>query len=133
MRRKRGLVLLMIGVVMCSMLTGCTEAEKVSRNLAQESDNFNVIRTVTVINCITDDVIMTATGRISITADTADNQLEIIAEVGENKYQKHIIGLSEHTTYVVSDTDDGTEVDKYKFTINYNPKMWLPADFENID
>ena len=53
MRRKRGLVLLMIGVVMCSMLTGCTEAEKVSRNLAQESDNFNVIRTVTVINCIT--------------------------------------------------------------------------------
>ena len=129
------LIVLMGLLFLCSMLlSGCTtQADRVSENLAQEADNFNVVRTVTVINCITDDVILQVTGRISIKADTADKQLEIIAEVGEDKYQKHIIGLSEHTTYTVSDTDLGTEVSKYHFTINYNPKMWLPYEFENID
>lgn len=132
--RKNFLAILSVGVVLASVLTGCNQqADRVSENLAKEADNFNIIRTVTVINCITDDVILTATGRISIKADTTDNQLEIIAEVGDGKYQKHIIGLSDHTTYTVSDTDEGTKVDKYQFTINYNPKMWLPADFENID
>lgn len=132
--RKKFLANISIGVVLVSMLTGCNQqADRVSENLAKEADNFNIVRTVTVINCITDDVILTVTGRISIKADTEDNQLEIIAEVGKDKYQKHIIGLSDHTTYTVSDTDGGTEVDKYQFTINYNPKMWLPSDLEIID
>ena len=73
------------------------------------------------------------TGKISITADVEDNQLEVIAEDGDT-YTKHIIGLSDNTTYVVQDLNLGAnDVSKYKFTINFNPNMWLPYEVENID
>lgn len=106
-------------------LSGCTEAERVSTNLAQESDNFNVVRKVTVLNAITNDTMFEMTGKMSIKADTADKQLEIVVE-DNGKYQKHIIGLSDNVSYVVQDLDV-KDVDKYHYSINFNPKMWVPA------
>ena len=106
-------------------LSGCTEAERVSTNLAQESDNFNVVRKVIVLNAITNDTMFEMTGKMSIKADTADKQLEIVVEDG-GKYQKHIIGLSDNVSYVVQDLDV-KDVDKYHYSINFNPKMWVPV------
>lgn len=106
-------------------LSGCTEAERVSTNLAQGSDNFNVVRKVTVLNAITNDTMFEMTGKMSIKADTADKQLEIVVEDG-GKYQKHIIGLSDNVSYVVQDLDV-KDVDKYHYSINFNPKMWIPV------
>ncbi|OHY31298.1 hypothetical protein BI362_03005 [Streptococcus parauberis] len=113
-------------------LTGCTEADKVSENLSQESDNFNVVRKVTVIDAITNDVMFQMSGRMSITADTDDKQLEIVVENDNDKYQKHIIGLSDNVSYVVEDVDV-PNVSKYKYEINYNPKMWVPVKLKNVD
>ncbi|MEL7660215.1 hypothetical protein [Acetobacterium wieringae] len=115
------------------MLTGCeSEAEKVSYNLSQQADNFNMIRQLTVINCIEGDVLFQMTGKMSITADTADNQLEVIVEDEDGSYKKHFIGLSDNVTYVVEDLG-GNDVSKYKYTLNYNPKMWIPAEIKTID
>lgn len=119
-----------IPLVLC--LTGCTEAERVNYNISKEADNFNSYRRVIVIDCITGDVLFTVEGWISIHADTADNQLEIIAEVGHNSYKKHFIGLSDNVSYTVEDLD-GSVVDRYKFVINYNPRMWVPFSLKNID
>ena len=41
------------------------------------------------------------------------------------EYKKHFIGLSDNVTYVVEDITAG-DVDQYKYTLNFNPKMWLP-------
>lgn len=106
-------------------LSGCTEADRVSTNLAQESDNFNVVRKVTVLNAITNDTMFEMTGKMSIKADTADKQLEIVVE-DNGKYQKHIIGLSDNVSYIVQDLDV-KDVDKYHYSINFNPKMWIPV------
>ena len=106
-------------------LSGCTEAERVSSNLALESDNFNVVRKVTVLNAITNDTMFEMTGKMSIKADTADKQLEIVVE-DNGKYQKHIIGLSDNVSYVVQDLDV-KDIDKYHYSINFNPKMWVPV------
>ena len=84
-------------------LTGCTEAEKVSYNLSQEADNFNDIRQITVINCLQGDVLFQMTGKMSITADVSDNQLEVVVEDENGEYKKHFIGLSDNVTYVVED------------------------------
>ena len=84
-----------------TVLTGCgTEAQRVSYNLSQQADNFNVVRQLTVINCIEGDVLFQMTGKMSITADTANNQLEIIVE-DNGTYVKHFVGLSDNVTYVV--------------------------------
>lgn len=117
--------------VLC--LTGCeTEAQRVSYNISQEADNFNTIRQITVINCIQGDVLFQMTGKMSITADTNDNQLEVIVEDDNGKYKKHFIGLSDNVTYVVEDITDG-DVSKYHYTLNFNPKMWVPIDVKKID
>ena len=115
-------------------MIACNEADRVSYNLSQEADNFNDIRQITVINCLQGDVLFQMTGKMSITADTTDNQLEIVVEDENGEYKKHFIGLSDNVTYVVEDITAG-EVDKYKYTLNFNPKMWLPTpvDVETIE
>lgn len=124
------LVIILIGSIF--LLSGCTEADKVSYNLSKQADNFNIIRQLTVINCIEGDVLFQMTGKMSITADVEDNQLEVTVEKEDGTYQKHFIGLSDNVTYVVEDLGSNI-VNKYKYTLNYNPKMWIPINFENID
>lgn len=133
--KKKIFGLLLIGIIMTMMFTGCrTEADKVSYNLSKEADNFNVVRQLTVINCIKGDVLFQMTGRLSITADTADNQLEIIVENADGSYVKHFVGLSDNVTYVVEDLNLGeNEVEKYKYTLNFNPNMWFPVEVDTID
>ena len=132
--KKRILSSLILITMICFLLTGCeTEAQRVSYNLSQEADNFNVVRQLTVINCIGGDVLFQMTGKMSIKADTADNQLEIIVEDG-GTYVKHFVGLSDNVTYVVEDLNLGDNaVSKYKYTLNFNPNMWIPYNVETID
>lgn len=71
---------------------------------------------------------------MSIEADTSDNQLEIIVENEDSTYVKHFIGLSDNVTYVVEDLNLGeNEVSKYKYTLNFNPNMWLLVEVDTID
>ena len=74
----------------------------------------------------------TIEGLMNIKADTTDNQLELTVEVADGKYKKHFIGLSDNVTYTVEDIS-GSEVSKYHYSINYNPKMWIPFTLKNID
>lgn len=124
-------ILVVIGILAISM-TGCSEASRVSYNVSQEADNFNCIRQLTVINCIKNDVLFQMTGKMSITADSTDNQLEIIVEDENGEYKKHFVGLSDNVTYTVEDIT-GKNVNKYKYTLNFNPKMWIPVEGGIVD
>ena len=42
------------------------------------------------------------------------------------------VGLSDNVTYVVEDITSG-DVSKYKYTLNFNPKMWVPVEADAID
>lgn len=129
---KKKITALLTSMFIMLLLTGCNEADRVSSNLSIQADNFNVLRQVTVINCIANDVVFQMTGKMSIKADTSENQLELIVENEDGTYSKHIIGLSDNVTYVVEDIDTNY-ASKYKFTINYNPKMWIPVEFDIVD
>lgn len=111
------LSILMVGV----MLTGCTEADKVTHNIKQEADNFNVTRRLVVINSRSDKVLLELVGRFSIYVDSADNQLEVTCEIDENKHIVDYVNLNEWTTYTIEDLS-GAEVDKYHYEINYLPE-----------
>ncbi len=131
--RKRIITAFVAVGLAATIFTGCTQADRVTYNLSKEADNFNVVRQLTVINCIEGDVLFQMSGRMSITADTVDNQLEIIVE-DDSTYVKHFIGLSDNVTYVVEDLNLGENaVSKYKYTLNFNPDMWIPINVETID
>lgn len=125
---------LMLASLLSMSLAGCdNEADRVSANLSKEADNFNLVRQLTVINCITGDTLFQMTGKLSITADTSDNQLEIIVE-DDGSYVKHFVGLSDNVTYVIEDLNLGkNEVSKYKYKLNFNPNMWVPAEVGTVD
>lgn len=124
---KKVLTIIGIMTLVCLTFTGCRQANRASWNLSKEADNFNVVRQITVINCIQGDVLFQMTGKMSIYADTDDNQLEVVVE-DNGAYTKHLVGLSDNVTYVVEDLDLGAnEVSQYRYQINFNPKMWLPV------
>lgn len=129
---KKILASILVLAILIVSFAGCNESSRVSYNLSKEADNFNVIRKLTVINCIQGDVLFQMTGKMSIKADTADNQLEIIVENVDGNYEKHFVGLSDNVTYVLEDLGSH-DVDKYKYTLNFNPKMWLPVGADTID
>ena len=114
--------LLGIGVLIVTMtLTGCTQSGRVSDNISQEADNFNIVRRITVINARTDTVLLQLTGTFAL-KNNSNNELEVICELEDGKYQKHYVYLNEYTLYVVEDLS-GSNVSKYSYELNFLPKM----------
>ena len=133
MKRKIVSVLITAALV-AGIISGCSEKDRVESNLTKEADNFNVVREVTVINCIEGDVLFQMSGRMAITADTDDNQLEIIVENNDGTYVKHFVGLSDNVTYVIEDLNLGeNDANKYQYSLNFNPNMWIPVEIDTID
>lgn len=118
--RKRIAAYLMSFALCCAALTGCTEKDRVSHNISQEANNFNVTRKLTVINARTDNVLLEMIGTFSLNNNSA-NELEIICEVADGTYQKHFVYLNEYTMYVVEDIS-GVNVDKYHYELNFLPE-----------
>ena len=135
MKKKIFLILAVIFIEII-MLTACDQrqSDDVSYNLSLQADNFNDVRQITVINCLTSDVLFQMTGKMSIEVDSVDNQLEVIVEDENGEYKKHFIHLGTHIEYVVEDITS-SDVSNYKYTLNFNPDMWLPIDakIEHID
>ncbi len=103
------------------LLGGCRESDRVSHNISQEADNFNVTRKITVINVRDDTVLYELIGNFAMTNE-GNNELSVISEVGEGQYKKDFIYLSEWTTYIVQDVS-GAYVDKYHYEVNILPQM----------
>lgn len=128
-------ILSSIAVVMLSaaMLAGCTEVSQVSYNVSQEADNFNVLRRFAVINTRTDKVEFELIGAFSLQVeDSHDNQVEVVVELEDGTYNKHIIGMNENTMYVVEDLG-GAKVNKYKYEVNYIPETIVPFTITEND
>lgn len=119
---KKHITVLIVIALMAAILTGCTEAERVSQNISQRADNFDITRRLTVFNIRTDTILFQMTGLFSIKTDSYDGQLEVTCELKDGKYSKHFVRLSDETTYIVEDLS-GTDVSKYSYELNFLPKM----------
>ena len=131
--KNKKILIVIIGIILAmGLFSACRESDRVSYNLSQQADNFNVVRQLTVLNGITDDVMFQMTGKMSIEVIDNENQVEIVVEKKDGTYAKHFVGLSDNVTYIVEQVS-GEYVNKYRYSLNYNPKMWIPVDFDVID
>lgn len=105
-------------------LAGCKQSDKVSNNIANEADNFKVVRRVVVLNTRTDKVEFVAQGVIAVDID--DKRLDIIAKVGKDKYKKDIINLTGNNMYTIEDLS-GSKVDSYKYEVTWLPESVIPV------
>lgn len=115
-------VAVLMGIV---LLAGCNDADIVSSNLSHDADNFKVQRRITFINTVADEVLYTVEGNMAIAADTEDNQLEITAQTGSDQFQKHFLGLSPTTVYIV-EQKEWQDTNKYQFKITLKPSAVIP-------
>lgn len=117
-------IMVMAMLMFVFLLGGCRESDKVSYNVSQEADNFNVIRRVAVINTRTDKIEFEVIGRISVDTNDSD-KLVIIVEADKGIYKKHLINMTEWNMYVVEDLE-GAKVNEYKYEVNYMPETIIP-------
>jgi outer membrane lipoprotein-sorting protein len=132
---KKVLSVILVVLMFLLMFTGCTQAERVSANISQQADSFNVTRQFTVINTRAEDgnvsILFQMTGNFSI-QKTGDGDVDVIGENPDGTFYKHFVYLSQDITYVVQDLDS-TAVNKHKFEINFNPKMIIPVQPVIVD
>lgn len=127
---KKKLLMVMLTVMMAMAMTGCTEANRVSNNISQEADNFNVIRRLVVINARTDKPLFELVGAFSF--ELSDNRIIAVVETGPGEYKKHSVGLTDWTLWSVEDLS-GANVDKYHYEVNFLPEMIVPITFTSED
>lgn len=118
---KKVIAVIALTCFICAAFSGRTEADQVSQNISQEADNFNVTRKLTVLNARTDTILLDLTGAFAL-KNNSDNELEVIIETAEGKYQKDYVYLNDYTMYVVEDIS-GSDVDKYHYEINFLPEF----------
>lgn len=126
---KKILVAITMAAVM-AFVGGCRESERVSYNVSQEADNFNVIRRLTVLNARTDKPMFEMVGAFSF--ELKDNRIIAIVETGPGEYKKHSVGLNDWTLWVVEDVS-GASVDRYHYEVNFLPEMIVPVTFTSED
>lgn len=125
------IVFLIICLSMLILCTGCREADRVSYNLSQQADNFNVTRRLAVINARSDEPIFELIGNFSL-ANNSSNELEITVETEKGVYKKHFVYLNQWTIYVVEDVS-GAYVNPYHYEVNFLPEMIVPVTFISED
>ncbi len=131
MKKMKKMMAIILAVVMVVGLAGCTQASRVSANLSQEADSFNIVRKLVAFNQRTGDVVFIAVGNFSLQKES-DGDLAIIGEDDDGTFYKHFVYLSSEMGYTCEQIKT-TSVSKYKFTINYNPNYLFPVDFDYID
>nr|WP_205820795.1 hypothetical protein [Enterococcus casseliflavus] len=125
------MVALTLAVAMI-VVAGCNrQANKVSYNISQDADNFNVVRRVAVINTLSSKVEFEVIGNISVNTSNSD-KLEIIVEAEEGVYKKHLINMTQFNMYVVEDLE-GADVNNFKYEVNYMPESIVPFTITNKD
>lgn len=112
-------------------VVGCRESDRVSYNISQEADNFNVTRRLVVINARTDKPLFELVGNFAL-SNNDENELEVVCQTGKNEFKKHYIYLNEYTIYTVEDLG-GASVNKYKYEVNFLPEAIQPITITNKD
>ncbi len=128
----RLIILAIMVIIILSTLTGCafdSDATVASYNVSKEADQFRVKRRIVFVNLRSDTYLFSITGNCSVETDNADNQLEVICKVGEDKYQKHFLYLSNETTYTIEQLEY-TETSKYDYEIIFKPKSIIPIEIK---
>jgi hypothetical protein len=124
MKMKKKIGMFILGIMAVVTLVGCTEADTVNNNLSKSADSFEVQRRIVFFNGITDKYLLTVEGLCSLDIDDAKN-LRVTCKVGDDKYKRHYLGLSDNVSYFVEQTDAKTE-DPFRYKVLFRPESIIP-------
>lgn len=128
MRKGMKIAAASLAAVSTMVLVGCSsDAEVASDNLSKAADNFEVNRRIVMFNGITDKYLMVIQGNCSI--EDQKTQLEIICKLGDGKYKKHFLGLSDNVSYFV-EQGEAVAASSNHYRVTFRPQEIVPdVDF----
>lgn len=115
MRKLLGLILMLVlGIVLIS----CAPSEMVQHNIAKDAEAFNVYRKATVINLISDTVMLEIEGYFSMERAEKTGALAIVIKEAPGTYKMHYIYLGDtiHILTLVEQLEN-TNTDPYHWKI----------------
>ncbi len=132
MKTSRKIILGAVIVALATpLLAACaSDADVASENLSTAAEQFEITRHITVIDGITDTIELEVEGRCSVeTANSAlAGALEMTCKVGENKYFKNYVTLSDNTVVTVEQIETA-DVSLYNYRWIVKPQEIIP----NVD
>jgi len=115
---------LILAATVAPFLSACsTDASIASHNLSKEAEQFQLDRRIVFYNGITNQYILTITGKCSV--QTHNKTLAVTCKTGPSEYKKHYLGLSDNVTYF-SEQLKGKNVSTYNYKVIFKPESIIP-------
>lgn len=95
-----------------------------NKNMTTAADNFEIPRHIVGINGITDKYLFEVVGKCSI--NDQGNQIEVMCKETNGEYVKHMMGLSDNVTYIVTQLDPA-RVSVTHTRVIFKPEVLIPA------
>lgn len=131
--KKRFVGILLVFMAVGGTIGGCqSNADKVSKNLSTECEQFNCQRRIVGVNGITDKVEFMVEGRCSIEGNGLGTlrALIVTCRQGPHEYKKHYIGMSDNM-FFVSTQLQALDASVYHTKIVLKPQNIIP-DFDLV-
>lgn len=120
---------ILAGILTVGTLAACSASSVAGSNNARAADNFEIDRRIVFFNGITDTYLLEIQGRCSITDETGSeygaSQLEVMCKTGDDEYKKHMLGLSDNTSYFVEQTTPN-KASEYHYRVIFRPQTIVP-------
>ena len=124
MRKKIAVAL--SALLLASGLAACSsDADVASKNISTDADNFKVLRRIVFYNGITNEYILQIEGFCSLGNNDKSGELSVTCKLGQDKYKKHFLGLSDNVTYVVEQID-AVNVSTGHYKVIFKPSTIIP-------
>lgn len=126
---KKSLAVVAALAIVLPVLSACeSDADKTSKNISKQAEQFGVQRRIVGVNGITDKVEFLVEGRCSI--ETPGNRLEVICKQGAHDFRKHVFGLADNV-FFISTQLEGVDANAYRTKIILKPENIVP-DFDLV-
>lgn len=107
-------------------LGGCdNDADVASRNLSKDADNFKIARRIVFYNGITNDYMLEIRGLCALGSGQSARSITVTCKV-DDKYKKHILGLSDNVTYFMEQLD-AVNVSTSFYKVIFKPTTIIPS------
>lgn len=116
-------------IALALLVTGCSsDADMASHNLSKASEQFEVIRKVTLYNVIQDVGMISVEGRCSVEFFSAHS--EVTCKTDNGTFVKHMMEKSHNTSMLVEQME-AEAVSTYQYRVLVKPSVLIP-DFDIV-
>lgn len=102
-----------------------SEYAKTVNKLEMSEGNFSTYRRVVFYNVRLGETVFVCEGYCHVQLDK-DGDIELVIKTGPQSYLRHYLGTRTDITYFSEQLQANTGIDSYRYTVNFNPKLWFP-------